>query len=81
MEILSQKLSEIPGSSAVIVSHDMHLAVSFADIIIKVRRKDGHGYIDSTSVFERRGDNNQWSNGIESFTDGNFENYLRKRVQ
>ncbi len=80
MDILSQKLNCIPGSSAIIVSHDMHLAVTFADIIIKVRRKNGHGLIDNASVFEKTEDEGEWSNGTESFSSARFEEYLKSRV-
>ena len=38
MEILNRKLVEHEGASAIIVSHDMHLAVTFADVIIKIRK-------------------------------------------
>ena len=40
MELLTNKLNELEGSSAIIVSHDMHLAVTFADIIIKIRKQE-----------------------------------------
>jgi ABC-type lipoprotein export system ATPase subunit len=61
MELLTEKLSHLEGSSAIIVSHDMHLAAAFADIIIKIRKEsDGsgaadeasfHGVIDDSCVF------------------------------
>lgn len=80
MDILSSKLNDIPGSSAVIVSHDMHLAVTFADLVIKVRKKDEHGYIDELSVFIPNGERSSWSNGVESFDSTTFESYLRKKI-
>ena len=80
MEILSSKLGDIAGSSAVIVSHDMHLAVSFADLVIKVRKKDDHGYIDSASVFFPDSKRTSWSNGTESFESLAFEEFLRKKI-
>mgnify|MGYP003329490196 CR=1 FL=1 len=36
MEILTNKLNEHEGASAIIVSHDMHLAVTFADFTAKL---------------------------------------------
>ena len=78
METLSDKLRSIPGSSAIIVSHDMHLAVTFADMIIKVRRKDEHGFIDALSVFGK--DGNLWTNGVSSFEPEIFESKLREKV-
>lgn len=38
MQIISRKLHELEGASAIIVSHDIHLANTFADTIIKIRR-------------------------------------------
>jgi ABC-type lipoprotein export system ATPase subunit len=80
METLSRKLNDIPGSSAIIVSHDMHLATLFADIVIKVRRKDEHGYIDESSVFLFDAKSGQWSNGEVGFAPADFESYLRKKL-
>ena len=80
METLAQKLNNIPGSSAIIVSHDMHLATTFADIVVKVRKKDDHGYIDESSVFQLDEATNQWSNGSIGFSTADFENYLRKKL-
>ena len=80
METLSRKLSDIPGSSAVIVSHDMHLATTFADIVVKVRKKDEHGYIDAASVFQFDAESGQWSNGDIGFPPADFETYLRKKL-
>lgn len=88
MELLSAKLSSLEGSSAIIVSHDMHLAVSFADVIIKIRKESRrsqsvhdevsyYGVIDDTSVFTP-GDNGLWSNGRESYTAPEFEKFLKR---
>lgn len=65
MELLSAKLSELEGSSAIIVTHDMNLAVSFADLIVYIRKAsdaqagpDGEpsfrGVIDDGSMFTPR---------------------------
>lgn len=80
METLSAKLGDIPGSSAIIVSHDMHLAITFADMIIKVRKKNNHGYIDGSSVFNPSQDRTYWTNGGDSFSSDEFEQYLRKKI-
>lgn len=88
MELLSAKLSSLEGSSAIIVSHDMHLAVSFADVIIKIRKESRrsqsvhdevsyYGVIDDTSVFTPD-DNGLWSNGRESYTAPEFEKFLKR---
>ena len=89
MELLSGKLNELEGSSAIIVSHDMHLAATFADMIIKIRKEEdkGHhvkdevtyyGVIDSSCVFLPSSDKKNWSNGSESYAADEFELFLKK---
>lgn len=86
MELLSDKLRELEGASAIIVSHDMHLAVSFADVIIKIRKesinRDGElchcGIIDESCVFYPSEDKTEWSNGKDCYESNDFESYLRK---
>lgn len=90
MELLTRKLGEYEKSSAIIVSHDMHLSVTFGDVIIKIRKKAHerkesddettfYGYIDSDCVFLPSEDRATWSNGKEHFQASEFETYLRKR--
>lgn len=89
MELLSNKLSQLDGSSAIIVSHDMHLAVTFADIIIKIRKESRpsksandeivyYGVIDDDSVFVPNDGGDAWSNGKESYGASDFELYLKR---
>ena len=88
MELLSAKLNEMTGSSAVIVTHDMHLASTFADVIIKVRKQsreardeDGEiltfGYIDDRSVFVPDEERRHWSNGTDVVRAEQLESFLR----
>lgn len=88
MEILNAKLNEHEGASAIIVSHDMHLAVSFADIIIKIRKcirpkkheddEDiSYGVIDESCVYSQL--NGSWTNGKECYKSLEFESFLRKK--
>ncbi len=88
MEILNGKLNEHTGASAIIVSHDMHLAVSFADVIIKIRKcirpkqHEGdedisYGVIDETCVYTKT--EGRWTNGLESYETVVFETFLRKK--
>lgn len=90
MELLTQKLGEYDNSSAIIVSHDMHLAVSFGDMIIKIKkvahdRKETddettfYGLIDENSAYYPSSDRLTWSNGRDSYSNSEFETYLRKR--
>lgn len=88
MELLTAKLSDLQDSTAIIVSHDMHLAVTFADVIIKIRKHSRpsasvndevlyYGVIDKSSVFTV-GVDGQWSNGEESYLPKDFELYLKR---
>ena len=90
MELLTLKLSEYENSSAIIVSHDMHLAVSFGDMIVKIKkvaneRKETddettfYGLIDKECVYELSDDGKTWSNGKDSYTNEAFETYLRTK--
>lgn len=89
MEILDKKLNEHEGASAIIVSHDMHLAVTFADVIIKIRKEIrpkhheddedvSYGVIDDTCVYTLQLDGS-WSNGKEHYATALFEDFLRKK--
>jgi len=91
MELLSQKLSQLEGSSAVIVTHDMHLASTFADVVIKVHKairseKDTHGevefygLIDDSSVYVPDSGRTNWSNGDVTCPAEDFELYLRQKM-
>lgn len=88
MELLSDKLKQIEGSSAIIVSHDMHLAVTFADVIIKIRKECRpsktandeviyYGVIDEESIFTAP-DGEHWTNGREQYGSADFEQYLKR---
>ena len=90
MELLTVKLGEYETSSAIIVSHDMHLSVTFGDVIVKIKkmahdRKDSDdettyfGLIDESCVYLPNDDKTLWSNGIDSYSTSAFEDYLRKK--
>ena len=91
MEILTAKLEALKGSSAIIVSHDMHLATTFADIIIKIRKESRevknvadevsyYGVIDSTCVYKADEDRSTWSNGNDSYPTADFELFLKRII-
>ena len=91
MELLSQKLTLLKGSSAIIVSHDMALAISFADRIIKIRKEFQPapyspeeqvplGVIDQECMYTPQQDTfslRKWTNGKASYTDAEFEWFLK----
>lgn len=88
MELLSNKISSMSSSSAIIVSHDMHLSATFADVIIKIRKESRrtetgdevayYGVIDQQCLYTPSADKSVWSNGIESYDVVDFEQYLKK---
>ena len=90
MELLTAKLSEVADSSAIIVSHDMHLAVSFADLVIKSRKESNErekgsdettfrGVIDEDSLFLPDAERKAWSNGKIHLEAADFEQFLRHK--
>lgn len=87
MELLSQKLAQFGGSSAIIVSHDMHLAITFGDVVIRIRKESRpsksvndevtyYGVIDDDCIFTPEG-GRCWSNGKDAFSSEEFEAYLK----
>lgn len=91
MEILNKKLEEHVGASAIIVSHDMHLAVTFADVVVKIRkciRPKAHeedediafGFIDDNCIYiPTDADKKEWTNSRDCYASAEFETFLRKK--
>lgn len=90
MSILSDRLQANSTASAIIVSHDMHLAVQFADVIIKIRKcirpkkhEDDedvtYGRIDEACVFTPDAHEGVWTNGTNCYENSAFEDFLRKK--
>ena len=91
MQILTDKLDELGGASAIIVSHDMHLSITFADVIVKIRKEIrpkksdtdedvAYGVIDQTCIYTPADDSRtSWTNGRDSYESTEFENFLRKK--
>lgn len=90
MKIISKKIDEHEGASAIIVSHDMHLATTFADVIIKIRKEIRpkrhdededivYGVIDEDCVFRPNEPRSSWSCGKENYPTSDFEEFLRKK--
>lgn len=90
MQILANRPKEQQDASAIIVSHDMHLATTFADVIIKIRKvahpkqhdddeEVSYGLIDEDCVFRPDATRNKWTGCGESFTTAELEDYLRKK--
>ena len=69
----------------------MHLATTFADIIIKIRKESRevknvadevsyYGVIDSTCVYKADEDRSTWSNGNDSYPTADFELFLKRII-
>ena len=90
MALLSNKLTEKEGSSAIIVSHDMRLSMDFADVIIKIKKcvaekNDKHddntfyGLITDQSIYMPADDTRTtWTNGVDDYADAEFEQFLTR---
>lgn len=57
-EAISNLKNQLVNRSAVVVSHDLSLAIKFADKIIAIRKENNIGVIDSNSIFVR--ENSNW---------------------
>ncbi|MBR0048661.1 MAG: ATP-binding cassette domain-containing protein [Prevotella sp.] len=90
MQIIATSVDEKKDTSAIIVSHDMHLATSFADVIIKIRKESRksnnvsdeeitYGFIDDGCVFRPDKSRSKWSGGKGEYLTNDFEEYLRKK--
>lgn len=88
MQMLRSKLTELDGRSAIIVSHDMNLAVNFADIIIRIEKQVDksaldsgerrfYGLINEECVYTPNDEKTVWTNGKRNFASGEFVNYLK----
>ena len=87
MQILKNKISN-SHKSAVIVSHDINLALKFADRILVINgviKKQNnvddlvYGLIDKSSVFEKK-NNNFWVHLDENFTPDNLKSVLLSKM-
>lgn len=89
MHILSEKLDGLVGSSAIIVSHDMHIAATFGDVVIKIRKMNRvndetgevsfYGVIDRSCMYVKDPqENNLWTNGEDIYPTPVFEMFLKK---
>lgn len=77
MEVLTSVVRK-ENASAIIVSHDMHLAVDYADMIVQIQRvpidgeKEKHkGLINASSFYEKQ-ENKQWLHCGQEYTRNNL---------
>lgn len=90
MKVLDKRIGEHRDATAIIVSHDMHLATTFADVIIKIRRmtdshaanegeKTAYGYIDESCIYRPDSDRSHWIGEGVCMDCLSFEDFLRKK--
>ncbi len=87
MQVLIDAIKE-RQASAIIVSHDMHLAVNYADMIIQIQRvvreteqigiEHYYGLINDYSIYENVGD--QWSHCGDVFTKDKLYSKLMEEI-
>lgn len=90
MKMLSRRSTGKDEATSIIVTHDMHLATTFADVIVKIRKKNPsgetnkeehsvHGIIDEKCVFYPVDERTRWEGDGVSLSQLDFEDYLRKK--
>ena len=90
MELLRNKFKNVAmNKSAIIVSHDMNLALKFADQIIYIEKrfeinlkgdKIPYGYIDTQNTYERTHRTEIWNNSTKSFSTEELKSLLFKQL-
>ena len=89
MDYLIKSLEKKDGSSAVIVSHDIKLALDFADKIIYIdkysegekKEKVYYGVISNDSVFIKSKENGEWSSSKESYSREKLEKEIKMKFK
>ena len=89
MEYLIKSLAKSSGSSAIIVSHDIKLALDFADKIIYIDKHSEeinkeefyYGKISKDSVFIKSKENGDWSSNKQSFSREKLEEDIKMKFK
>lgn len=89
MDYLIKSLEKKDGSSAVIVSHDIKLALDFADKIIyidkyseeKNKEEFYYGKISKDSVFIKSKENGEWNSSKESYSREKLEKEIKMKFK
>lgn len=79
-DFIHQRTNPHP-KTAIIVTHSIEMAVSYADTIVLISRKNGSGCIAPDSVYKRvpSGKGNEWTNDILTLTEASCRNYLKEQ--
>lgn len=89
MEYLTKSLAKSSGSSAIIVTHDIKLALDFADKIIYIdkyseeinKEEFFYGKISKDSVFIKSKENGDWSSNKQSFSREKLEEEIKMKFK
>lgn len=77
MQIISNVVRQ-KNATAIIVSHDMHLAIKYADMIVQIQRNEVEnqvqGLIDDNSIYVK--ENEEWRNLTKQYTGDSLYNKL-----
>ncbi len=79
MKLLKEKVVGM-NKTAIIVTHNISLALEFADQIILITKPNTHGLIENKNVFNRIEDDGIWSNQEDKLNRKQMDNYLKKSL-
>lgn len=80
MQLLKEKVVS-RDRTAIIVTHNIELAVEFADQIIMITKPNQHGTIKSENIFLRNSSNNVWASETNSFDKVLMIDYLKTAME
>lgn len=65
--------------TAIIVTHNIDMAVEYANSIVIINKKQNRGHIDPDCIFTKQEDQDiiTWSDGKQKFNESSFTGYLR----
>lgn len=66
--------------TAIIVTHNIKLALDFADQIILITKPNSHGVIESKNIFHKIKGAPVWKNNNDEFDDKSMKKYLKKTM-
>lgn len=76
MNLLKEKVVEWE-KTAIIVTHNINLALEFADQIILITKPNKHGVIEQNNVFEKNNSEKCWSSALNEFDEVSMNEYLK----
>lgn len=80
MRILKEKVVD-RNKTAIIVSHNIDLALEFADQIIVITKPNSHGKVEEGNIFLKDSSSNIWSSISKKFKAGQLNEYLKKTLE